>query len=191
MEPTQLPRILIVTASTRPHRLGPAVADWFSGLAETRGGLNVWLADLADADLPAVLGGRPTQGLTRLQRQLDEADGIVVVTPEYNHSFPASLKQAIDLTGAHWRTKPVGFVSYGGRSGGIRATEQLRQVLPELHATSIRENVSIPQVWELVDTDGALVSNKALDEAAHRLLDQLSWWALALRDARATRPYAA
>ena len=59
---------------------------------------------------------------------IDRADAFVVVTPEYNHSYPASLKQAIDVLNAPWRRKPVAFVSYGGLSGGLRAVEHLRQV---------------------------------------------------------------
>jgi hypothetical protein len=73
---------------------------------------------------------------------IDAADAFVVVTPEYNHSYPASLKHAIDMAHGEWNTKPVAFVSYGGISGGLRAVEALRLVFAELHATTIRDTVS-------------------------------------------------
>lgn len=184
-------RIAVVIGSTRPGRTGPAVARWFMAEAERHTGVRAELVDLAEAELPAALafGGAPPAGLRRLGAQLRAADGFVVVTPEYNHSFPASLKQAIDLTGAEWEAKPVAFVSYGGRSGGLRAVEQLRQVYPELNATTIRENITLPVVWEQIDAEGALRRDAGLSAAARTLLDQLAWWAEALRAARAVRTF--
>lgn len=187
------PRIAVLIGSTRPGRSGPAVARWFRDEAERHGAVRPGLVDLADAELPPVLhpGAEPTPGLTELRARLAGADGFVVVTPEYNHSFPAALKQAIDLTGEEWHAKPVAFVSYGARSGGLRAVEQLRQIYPELHAVTIRETVGIPNVWERVDADGEFRPDKELRTAAQRLSDRLAWWAHALRAARAARPYRA
>ncbi len=73
---------------------------------------------------------------------LSEADAFIVVTPEYNHSFTASLKFVLDLVYEPWQGKPVAFVSYGGISGGLRAVEQLRLVFAELHAVTVRDTVS-------------------------------------------------
>ncbi len=61
-----------------------------------------------------------------------------MITPEYNHGYPASLKQAIDVPRDEWREKAVGFVSYDGVSGGLRVVEQLRQVFAELHTVTMR-----------------------------------------------------
>ena len=106
------------------------------------------------------------------------------MTPEYNHSYPASLKQAIDVLNAPWRRKPVAFVSYGGMSGGLRAVEHLRGVFAELHATTIRETVSLHRHPLLFDEAGDLIDPAGPAAAAKVMLDDLVWWAAALRTAR-------
>jgi NAD(P)H-dependent FMN reductase len=124
-----------------------------------------------------------------LHRRLEQADAFVVVTPEYNHGYPASLKQAIDLAKRPWQAKPVGFVSYGGLSGGLRAVEQLRLVFAELHATTVRDTVSLHSPWSAFEAGGA--GPAGADAAAQILLDRLAWWGSALRRARTALPYAA
>src|SRR5689334_20020364 len=139
-------RLAVIVGSTRDGRFGPVVASWFAGLARQREDLAVSVVDLADTPLPAHLSGRPTPEdaalLAALTPKLAEADAFVVVTPEYNHSYPAPLKNAIDWHFTQWQAKPVGFVSYGGVSGGLRAVEHLRQVFAELHAVTVRDTVS-------------------------------------------------
>jgi NAD(P)H-dependent FMN reductase len=187
-----VPRIAVLIGSTRPGRSGPAVARWFLGEAERGGAVQPVLVDLADADLPSALvsGAQVSRGVRELRARLADADGFVVITPEYNHSFPAALKQAIDLTGKEWQAKPVAFVSYGGRSGGLRAVEQLRQIYPEMHATTIRETVTFHGIWDYLGADGELRADKEQTAAAHLLIDQLAWWAHTLRAGRVSRPYA-
>ena len=171
-------RLAVIIGSTRPGRLGPAVASWFNDQASLRGDIAVDVVDLADPAAP--LGPR-----------LDAADGFVVVTPEYNHSFPAPLKQVIDTYSAEWRAKPAAFVSYGGISGGLRAVEQLRQVFAELHVVTIRDTVSLHGVWNHVGPDGRLIEDAARAGAARAMLQRLVWWARALRTARLATPYVA
>lgn len=184
-------RLVVITGSTREDRFGPVVEDWFSREATGREGLEVDRIDLAEAGLPAHLTREPPPAVRSLQQRLESADAFVLVTPEYNHGYPASLKAAIDWFSGEWQTKPVGFVSYGGRSGGIRAVEQLRQVFAELHATTVRDAVSIHDAWDEFDDQGRPLDPKGTAEAANRLLDQLAWWGLALREARDKRPYVA
>lgn len=114
-----------------------------------------------------------------------------MVTPEYNHSFPGPLKSALDGLGAQLHAKPVGLISYGGISGGLRAVEQLRVVLAELHAVTVRNTISFHHAWGQFDDAGEPLDQLATEGATKALLDQLVWWADALRTARATRPYAA
>ena len=109
----------------------------------------------------------------------------MVITPEYNHSFPAPLKNAIDWYGAEWANKPVAFVSYGGVSGGLRAVQQLRHVFIELRATPIRDTVSFHDIWSLFDTDGTWPKpSEQREQAVATLLDQLVWSATTLRAGR-------
>jgi NAD(P)H-dependent FMN reductase len=163
-------RIAVIIGSTREGRFGPTAADWFTGRARRHG----FTVDVIDLGQPAELAGR-----------LAAADAFAVVTPEINRSFPASLKAAIDSCYAEWHAKPVTFVSYGRESGGRHATDQLRLVFAELHAVAIRADVSLPCYWEQFTAEGAWPKPSApCNAAVEVVLDQLTWWARALRDAR-------
>ncbi|MGO4429195.1 NADPH-dependent FMN reductase, partial [Streptomyces sp. MCAF7] len=151
--------------------------------------------DLVETPVPTVMpafGQQPSEEdmalLGAVAPRLAAADAFVIVTPEYNHSYPAALKNAIDWHNPQWHAKPVAFVSYGGISGGLRAVEHLRGVLAELHAVTIRNTVSFHNYGDKFDADGKPLDPEC-DAAAKSLLDQLTWWGLALRDARAARPY--
>ena len=172
-------RTALIIASTREGRFGPTVADWFLGRAAARRDLALDVVDLAGTTVPSAA----------LTERVGAADAFVVVTPEYNHSFPGPLKTAIDSIREQWAAKPVAFVSYGGVSGGLRAVEALRPVFAELHATTIRETVSFASYWELFDGEGSLREPAGPAAAADALLEQLLWWAHALRDARTAQPY--
>ncbi|MEV0697569.1 NAD(P)H-dependent oxidoreductase [Saccharopolyspora sp. NPDC050389] len=185
-------RLAVIVGSTREGRFGPTVGTWFAGLAEERDDMTLDVIDLADHSLPSALSATPSnealEVLSAVTPRLDDADAFVVVTPEYNHSYPAPLKTLIDWHYAQWRAKPVGFVSYGGLSGGLRAVEHLRPVFAELHAVTVREVVSLHLAWEQFDEDGRMKGESG-PVAAKALLDQLAWWGNALRDARAESPY--
>ena len=114
-----------------------------------------------------------------------------MVTPEYNHGYPGPLKTAIDSVSREWRAKPLGFVCYGGLSGGLRAVEQLRLVFAELHTVTIRETVSFHGARQRFNEHGVPREPDAVNAAAGALLEQLDWWARTLRRARITTPYGA
>jgi len=97
----------------------------------------------------------------------------------------------IDLAYTEWQAKPVAFASYGGLAGGLRAVEQLRQVFAEVHATTVRDVVSLHNPWTLFDEDARAHEPTGSEAAAKTLLDRLAWWAGALRAARDSVPYAA
>ncbi|MFE9117839.1 NADPH-dependent FMN reductase [Streptomyces sp. NPDC007172] len=187
-------KLTVVIGSNREGRFAPVVADWFLARARAHHGLDIEVLDLADTELPTTLSRDPSPAvaaqLAVITPKLADADAFVVITPEYNHSFPAPLKNLIDWHFAQWQAKPVGFVSYGGVSGGLRAVEQLRQVFAELHAVTVRDTVSFPQVHGLFDEDGEHREPSQADAAVKKMLDQVAWWAWALRDAKEVRPYA-
>jgi NAD(P)H-dependent FMN reductase len=189
--PSEPLNIAVIVGSTREGRFGPTVADWIVRQGHNRRDMTIDLLDLADADLPAVYPRRSDRSVDALLARLGRADGFVVVTPEYNHGYPASLKQAIDLANHEWRAKPVAFVSYGGLAGGLRAVEQLRQVFAELHAMTVRDTVSFHLAHAAFDTNGEPLDATGPAAAAKTLFDQLAWWADSQRTARAIRPYAA
>lgn len=184
-------RVAIIIGSTREGRFGPTVARWFAEQVAQRSDMVVDVVDLAEMDLPAAYPKQFGPEVQAYLARLDEADAFVVVTPEYNHSFPAALKQAIDLGKREWQAKPVAFVSYGGMSGGLRAVEHLRQVFAELHAVTVRDTVSFHNYRQQFEPSGVPVNGTGTAAAAKVMLDQLAWWARALQDARAERPYAA
>ena len=141
----------------------------------------------ADAPLPLVLpesDENPPPVVVGLGRKLAAADAVVVVTPVYNRGYPASLKSAIDWFHDEWAATPVGFVSYGGRTGGVEAVEQLRTVFVELHTMTIRYVLSFPDFWKGFTDDGEPLDPHRCAAAADGFLDQLTWWARALRAAR-------
>jgi NAD(P)H-dependent FMN reductase len=183
--------VAVIIASTREGRFGPTVARWFLRQAGSHPDLDLDVVDLGELDLPAALPARPGAAVRAYVERLHRADAFVVVTPEYNHGYPASLKQAVDLAYEPWQAKPVAFVSYGGISGGLRAVEQLRQVFAELHAVTVRDTVSFHNPWSLFDAEAQTHEASGSDAAVKVLLDRLVWWARALRTARATTPYAA
>ncbi|MEU9715296.1 NAD(P)H-dependent oxidoreductase [Streptomyces sp. NPDC047976] len=190
-------RVAVVIGSVREGRRGPAVTDWFlSSAAGHHTGLEFDVIDLADVPLPLAMpdwGGSPdpaaAAALADVSPRLAAADAFVFVTPEYNHSFPAVLKNLIDWHRPQWHAKPVGFVSYGGVGGGLRAVEQLRLVFAELHAVTVRDSVSLHGPWSGLGQDGAPRDGAVTESAAKNMLGQLDWWGRALRTARATRPY--
>lgn len=176
--------VLVVIGSTREGRFGPVPGRWIAERAASRPDLDVTVADLLAVDLPAVVPAGPEPRVAAWRDQVAAADAFVVVTPEYNHSFPASLKQAIDVVGPEWRAKPVAFVAYGGMSGGLRAVEHLRPVFAEVHATTVRDTVSFHGAAACFDADGQPHDRAGTQAAADVLLDELTWWGRALRNAR-------
>ncbi|AJP01905.1 NADPH-dependent FMN reductase [Streptomyces cyaneogriseus subsp. noncyanogenus] len=184
-------QVTLIIGSNRHGRFGPVVADWLLGRLRDREDLAVEVVDVAQADLPTTFAPGPgaSAALAEITPKLARADAFVVLTPEYNHSFPAALKNLIDWHYAEWRAKPVALVSYGGLAGGLRAVEHLRQVFAELHAVTVRDTVSFHNAGASFDDEGRLEDPSGPDAAAKVMLDQLAWWGTALREAKEKRPY--
>jgi NAD(P)H-dependent FMN reductase len=176
-------RLALIIGSTREGRFATTVADWFAAVVTEHPDFDLDVIDLAAMDLPAVWTREPLPAIVEWRERLAAADAFVVVTPEYNHSYPAPLKQAVDLNSGEFARKPVAFVSYGGLSGGLRAVEHLRGVFAEVRAATIRETVSFHGTVTNFDADGWPL-DPAAGEAALVLLDDLSWWGSALRAGR-------
>jgi NAD(P)H-dependent FMN reductase len=154
-------RLLVIIASTRPERIGATIGDWFVEQAVEHRGFDVEVADLAEIDLPLLdEPAHPATGRYLHQHTKDwsarvgAADAFVFVMPEYNFSFNAPLKNAIDYLNREWAYKPVGFVSYGGVSGGIRAVQMIKQVVTALRMTPVTDAVTIPMVRTMLDDEG-------------------------------------
>jgi NAD(P)H-dependent FMN reductase len=193
-----MPKLMIVIASTRPGRVGLPVARWFTERANEHGAFDVQVVDLAELELPFLdephhpRMRRYTKDHTHEWSEIvDGADAFVFVTSEYNHGYPASLKNAIDYLNHEWKDKPVGFVSYGGVSAGTRAVQQLKQVVTAIKLYPVTEAVNIPFVTQFVDTDGVVQANEVMEQAAGAMLDELLLVERALRGLREQRAAAA
>ncbi len=186
------PKIQIIIGSTREGRLGDKVGQWFYNHASKREDAVFELIDLRDWPLPFydevsgpgyLKGNYKTPAAKEWAAKVAEADGYVIVHPEYNHGYSAVLKNALDYAYAEWNNKPVAFVSYGGGAAGARATEQLREVAVELQIAPIREAIHIPAIWEALDEKGA-PKNPVFTERIDPVLNQLLWWVKPLKLAR-------
>ncbi|WP_433211592.1 NADPH-dependent FMN reductase [Microtetraspora malaysiensis] len=191
-------RVAVIIGSARGGRAGPSVAEWFIRHVSHRTDVELDVIDVADLDLPVAMPGwdglpapapETQAALADVSPRLAAGEAFVVITPEYNHSFPASLKNLIDWHYTQWQAKPIGFVSYGGLGGGLRAVEQLRQVFAELHAMTVRDAVSLHGPWSGLGEDGRPRDTAVCESAAKNMVDQLLWWGRALRTARAAHPY--
>ncbi len=180
-------RMLVITASTRPQRFGHQVAAWLLKHVEAHPVFTTHHIDLTELDIPAHIG--TSTHLRDAAAEIEAADGIVIVTPEYNHSYPGTLKNFIDQFHTEWAGRPIGFVGYGGVSGGLRSIEHLRLVFAELRAATLRETVSFHNPHGAFAETGLPPDPAAASDAAERLLNEMTWWATALANARAARPY--
>ena len=172
---------LLLIGSAREQRMADRVLKWLLPQLATYPEFSIRIADARDFD-----GGRTERrAATRLlEADAAAADAVIMLTPEYNHSFPATLKLMLDSLSEPWRRKPVAFISYGGTSGGLRAIEHLRVVVAELDMADVRETVSIQDPWTNLTEDGDPRFPERLNAALGRQLTALAWWAYSLRAAR-------
>src|SRR5580692_237887 len=187
-------KLKIILGSTREGRAADKLMPWLLERTRQHGGFEVELLDLRDWPLPffaetaATIGdpSNPTysQPVVRdWNRRLAEADAMLFVTPEYNHSVPGVLKNALDsvFLSFGFRHKPAGFVGYSvGAAGGARAVEHLAQIGFEAEMHPLRDSVLIGQVQEAFDKDGAPV-HPMLGAALEITLDDLAWWGNVLK----------
>jgi NAD(P)H-dependent FMN reductase len=198
-------RIALIVGSTRPGRRGEAVAQWVNEVAGrhsavTAGDVVVELIDLVDYDLPlldepvpALFGVHSKSHTQRWAATIGSFDGFVFITPEYNHSVPAALKNAIDYLHAEWSDKAAGFVSYGVH-GGVRAVEHLRLTMAELKVVDVRSQVVLPLFTDFEFTDpndpmspAVVAPSPQQEPTLLEMLDEIIAWSGALKPLRAGR----
>lgn len=179
----------LVYGSTRVGRFCDTVAEWAAGQVLARGDFELDRIDPARLALSPRHELEDGVELLALRERMDRLDAFLLVVPEYNHAYPAALKFLLESTFGQWQAKPVGVVSYGGFSGGLRAVEQLRPVLADLHAVVLRDAVCFVNAWQQFDRNGRLLRPQPAMHSMALLLARLHWWAGALHEARAAYPY--
>ena len=181
----------IIIASTRPQRKGIAVANWFVEIAKKNPDFNVEVLDLATINLPFIdepnhprLQQYTKEHTRGWSKTIDAADAFVFIIPEYNFGAPPTLLNAIDFLYKEWNYKPVGIVSYGGVSGGLRSAQMCKQVITTVKMMPIYEAVGIPFFEKHIDENGKFTSYEAADKSAEVLLHELLKWTAALKPMR-------
>lgn len=177
----------IIVGSTREGRRADQVLPWLVDRAKNHGAFDVDVLDLRTYPLPMFgePAGERRSVVDAWNRVVGEGGVYVMLTPEYNHSVPGVLKNAIDCvrTQPGFRNKPAGFVGYSaGRVGGARAVEHLAHIVIEAEVVPLRNSVLVAQVQDAF-ADGE-PTGPGTDAALRILLDDLAWWGNALRHAR-------
>lgn len=171
----------IILGSTREGRVSPQVGKWVLDLANERGDANYEIVDVKDYKLPLLGEGNPEK-FKDWQAKINSLDGFVFIVSEYNHSMPASLKNALDYLQPEWNNKAAGIVSYGS-TGGARAAEHLRGILAELSVADVRTH---PTLSLFLDFENMSVF-KPQDlhkKNINMMLDQVNTWSGALKTLR-------
>ncbi len=191
------PKVLVILGSTREGRRGEKVAKWAMSILSKRNDADYELVDLRDWDfsfynLPTSPSTEKGVYQSEIQKKwgkkIDSADGYIMITPEYNHGYSAVLKNAIDFLWYEWNHKPVTFISYGSAAGGVRAVEQLRQVVVELEMVPIREAVLISGIRGAFDEKGN-IKDESFDHRLETVADKLVLWAKSLMKIRPDLSY--
>jgi NAD(P)H-dependent FMN reductase len=182
-------KIAVVLGSTRPGRNGHAVASWVYDIASKRGDADFELVDIADYGLPLLdepvppaMGQYGNPHTKRWAAKIAEFDGYVFVTPEYNHSTSAALKNALDYLYAEWNNKAAGFVGYGS-AGGTRAVEQLRLMMAELQVATVRGQVALSLFTDFENFNSFHPAAQH-EPAVTTMLDQVIAWSQAMKPVR-------
>lgn len=176
-----MPRLQTIIASTRPGRVGRPIGEWFHARAVAHGAFEAELLDLREIDLPFLdepnhprLHRYTHEHTQRWSETITRGDAFVWVTPEYNHGMPATLKNAVDFLFLEWSRKPLGIVSYGGVSAGLRSAQQLKQVAGSVGLVPVGSAVSIPFVQQVLSEDRTrLEASETLERSADAMLDEL------------------
>jgi NAD(P)H-dependent FMN reductase len=181
--------VAIILGSTRPGRVGEAVAQWVYAIAQQRTDATFEFVDIKDFNLPLLdeplppTLGQYTQPHTKTwAAKIAEFDAFVFVTAEYNHGIPGALKNAIDFLFSEWNNKAAGFVSYGSASGA-RAVEQLRLVMAEVRVATVRSQVLLSL---FTDFEGftTFIPTESRESGVNRMLDEVVAWGTALKPLR-------
>lgn len=194
MTTTSLYKLHVIISSTRPGRRGLPIGQWVHAHAAAHAAFEATLVDLAAINLPLLdepnhprLRQYTKQHTRDWSALIDAADAFVIVTPEYNYGMTAPLKNALDYLLWEWNYKPVGFVSYGGVSGGTRAVQMIKQVVTTLKMMPLTEAVTMPMFTQHFNQEGQFVPNESLESAATSMLNELARVAAALQPLRVAK----
>lgn len=181
-------KVALIIASVRNNRFGEQPATWVVEKIKQRHDVELDVIDLKEVNLPHFHDDPTTSDvIDKWNERLQDVDGYIFVTPEYNHAIPASLKDALDHAYDPWNYRPMVAVSYGFDAGGARAVEQLRDVAAELRMFGLRDAIHIVNYPKFLDDKGTFQPSQGMDKTADTMLDELIFWANALKQPRQER----
>ena len=187
----------VISSTTRPGRKGPIIANWITELANRHDSFNVEMLDLGGIKLPMMnephhpkLGKYVNEHTKQWSGKIGEADAFIFVTAEYNHTYPASLQNALQYLSKEWNYKAAGIVSYGGVSAGTRAYIDLKRDLLTFKMAPLVEAVNIPFFTQYINDEDLLVPNKVMEKSAVAMLDELARWSAGMKVIKENRAVA-
>lgn len=174
----------VILGTGREGRRSEHAARFVYEEVQRREGIETALLDVRDFRLPATDDSEKTALEKKLAEITTRADGFIIVSPEYNHGYPGELKMMLDMSDGEYARKPIAICGVsGGGMGGVRMVEQLRSVCIELGAVPISEAVYFSKIGDLFDESGT-IKNDAYEKRIGAMLDELQWYATALKRAR-------
>src|SRR3569833_9946 len=182
-------KLKIISSTVRPGRKGPIIVKWITDLAKASGNFEVEFLDLGEINLPLmnvavypIMKQYEHEHTKQWSAKIDEADAFIFVTAEYDYSYPASLKNALEYLVHEWAYKPAGIVSYSaGAFAGVRGVMSLKSDLLSLKTIGLGEMVNIPLVHQFINEENEFVADEKLEKAANLMLTQVIRWAKGLK----------
>lgn len=185
----------VISSSVRPGRKGPVVAAWIADLAQKSGLFNVEVLDLGKVNLPLmneanhpIMQQYEHDHTKAWSAKISEADAFIFVTAEYDYSYPAPLKNALEYLVHEWSYKAAGIVSYSaGSFAGVRALASLKADLLSLRVVSLAESVTIPNLPQQIDDEGKMQAAEIVSTSAEVMIQELARWTKGMQSIRENR----
>lgn len=175
-------KIAIISSSIRIGRQSHRVALYFEKYLKDNNLAEPFIIDLKDYDFPVFeerlkFIENPTESMLKLANDVKSADGIIIVTPEYNGGYPASLKNIIDLLYDEWKRKPIGLAAVSaGAFAGTQVVTSLLFSLWKIGALVVPSSFHVPTVSKSYSEDGQPLDRETTDKKARVFTDELLHW---------------
>lgn len=184
-------KLKIIIASTRPGRKGIHVADWFAEAVKMYPDFETEILDLATINLPFIdepkhprLQQYEHEHTKNWSAKISDADAFICIIPEYNYGAPPTLINAIDFVYKEWNYKPMGIISYGGISGGLRSAQMCKQVFSTVKMVPLMEGVALPFFEKKIDENGKFIADDLIERSVKNMMTELLKWTKGLKHMR-------
>ncbi len=186
-------KLKIIVASTRPGRKGIYVADWFAEVVKAYSDFDAEILDLAKINLPFLdepkhprLQQYENEHTKAWAAKINEADAYICIIPEYNFGAPPALINAVDFVYKEWNYKPIGIISYGGISGGLRSAQMCKEVFSTVKMVPLMESVPLPFFEKKIDENGKFIADELIGKSVKNMMTELLKWTKGLKQMRET-----